>query len=315
MRAQSHRSCNGMTINTLVLCSLLIYSTALTVPVKIPHGLSKSSSNASPRCMVTTNNDNDIDIENLGLTPQLATMTKAFSSIPDEKMRYKQLLYMANQLKPMDPRLMVPENKVPGCLSTVFVDCVATEKKGEDGAADEIVLDYIGESDGLLTKGLVALLVRGLSGCTPEQIEKVNPEFINAAKISQSLTPGRNNGFLNMLKVMKQKAAAVNSVGVDEAIVDEEQEVEIITSFEQIEDKPMYNEIMNRLINVLKPNKIELVDISQKSYESHFNLIIVVAAFENLPIEKRKQIIFLVLGDIMEKIQDLEIKAMSPDEV
>jgi len=304
-----------MTINTVVLFSLLLYSNALKVPINIPHGLSKSSSSASPRSMITTNKDNDIDIENLGLTPQLATMTKAFSSIPDEKMRYKQLLYMANQLKPMDPRLMVPENKVPGCLSTVFVDCVATKKKGEDGAADEIVLDYIGESDGLLTKGLVALLVRGLSGCTPEQIEKVNPEFINAAKISQSLTPGRNNGFLNMLKVMKQKAAAVNSVGVDEAIVDEEKQVGIITSFEQIEDKPMYNEIMNRLINVLKPNQIELVDISQKSYESHFNLIIVVAAFSDLPHEKRKQVIYLVLGDIMEKIQDLEIKAMSPDEV
>jgi len=110
--------------------------------------------------MVATNDDNDIDIEKLGLTPQLATMTKAFSTIPDEKMRYKQLLYMANQLKPMDSNLMLPKNKVPGCLSTVFVDCVATQKKGEDGAADEIILNYVGESDGLLTKGLVALLIR-----------------------------------------------------------------------------------------------------------------------------------------------------------
>ncbi len=62
---------------------------------------------------------------------------------------------MANQLKPMDPSLMIPENKVPGCLSTVYVECFP--RKDDDG---QTVLDYVGESDGLLTKGLVALLVR-----------------------------------------------------------------------------------------------------------------------------------------------------------
>lgn len=301
----------------IVVFTLLVSSTAFTIPIHAGHGISlaslpsplPSSSSTPSQLMVTTNNDNDIDIEKLGLTPQLATMTKAFSSIPDEKMRYKQLLYMANQLKPMESSLMVPKNKVPGCLSTVFVDCVATQKEGEDGAADEIILEYVGESDGLLTKGLVALLIRGLSGCTPEQIQKVNPEFINAAKISQSLTPGRNNGFLNMLRVMKEKAAAAT-------IDDNENEADdIITSFEPIEDKPMYNEIMNRLISVLKPSKIELSDISREAYESHFNLIIVVDAFSNLPPEKRNQVISLVLGDIMEKIQAIDIEALSPDEI
>jgi hypothetical protein len=55
--------------------------------------------------------------------------------------------------------------------------------------------------------------VRGLSGCTPAQIEAVDPQFIRAAKISQTLTPGRNNGFLNMLAVMKRKAAEAAAEG------------------------------------------------------------------------------------------------------
>ena len=100
------------------------------------------------------------DIDRLGLTPQLDQMTRAFGSIPDEKLRYKQLLYMANQLKPLDPDLMVPENKVPGCLSTVYVDCTPEKKINEATGEEENVLNYVGDSDGLLTKGLVALLVR-----------------------------------------------------------------------------------------------------------------------------------------------------------
>mmetsp|Transcript_23332 Transcript_23332/g.32815 ORF Transcript_23332/g.32815 Transcript_23332/m.32815 type:complete len:312 (+) Transcript_23332:47-982(+) len=270
--------------------------------------------------MVSTE-ENDID---LGLTPELEKITKAFGSIPDEKTRYKQLLYMAGQLPNMDPSLFVSENKVPGCLSTVYVDC-STETR-DDG---EVVVNYVGESDGLLTKGLVALLVRGLSGCTPDQISKVNPEFINAAKISQSLTPGRNNGFLNMLAVMKHKAEKSVTVKVDGASDTTNEDVvdtcEYITSFEEIDGKPMYNEIMRTLIK-LKPAKIELIDNSdqhanhagakgwEESGESHFSLEIVADAFEGLSLVKRHQLIYLLLGNTMPKIHALQIKAKTPDE-
>jgi len=67
---------------------------------------------------------------------------------------------MANQLPPLDPNLMIPENKVPGCLSTVYVDCVAEKRVDEVTGQEDFVLNYVGDSDGLLTKGLVALLVR-----------------------------------------------------------------------------------------------------------------------------------------------------------
>jgi sulfur transfer protein SufE/stress-induced morphogen len=268
------------------------------------------------------------DIESLGLTPELEQITRAFSSIPDEKLRYKQMLYMANQLKPLDPSLAVPENKVPGCLSTVYVDCKPSKKD------DKIVLEFVGDSDGLLTKGLVALLVRGLSGCTPEEIQKVDPRFIEVAKISTSLTPGRNNGFLNMLAVMKAKALKyVNDADgmnnfdtCDESEEATESLSSVISTFQEVDGKPMYNFMMNSLLK-LKPIELELVDVSdqhaghagskgwEESGESHFNLKIIADVFYGMPLVKRHQLIYLLLGDVMEKIHALQINAKSPSEI
>jgi sulfur transfer protein SufE/stress-induced morphogen len=303
-------------------------TSAFTIPNTNAHFPPTSTSTSLPMSASS-------DIESLNLTPQLETMTRAFGSIPDEKLRYKQLLYMAGQLKPLDPSLAVPENKVPGCLSTVYVHCTPETKIDEETGEKSVVLNYVGDSDGLLTKGLVALLIRGLSGCTAEQIEKVDPEFINAAKITQSLTPGRNNGFLNMLAVMKAQALkytrdaeADAEAGASESISDGESDdaSAVISSFEEIPGKPMYNEMMESLLK-LKPVRLELVDESdqhaghagskgwEESGESHFDLTIVADAFEGLSLVKRHQLIYLVLGDTMQKIHALSIKAKSSSEV
>ena len=60
-----------------------------------------------------------------------------------------------------------------------------------------------------LQQGLAALLVQGLSGCAAEQIARLSPEWITAMGLSQSLTPSRNNGFLNMFLLMQKKALAL----------------------------------------------------------------------------------------------------------
>ena len=289
-------------------------------------------STAADETSTKATDDDDDNSDPLGLTPELRKITDAFGSIPDEKMRYKQLLYIAGQLPPVDSSVAVPENKVPGCLSTVYVSAAPSPTYAEDGT-----VTFVGDSDGLLTKGLVALLVRGLSGCTPEQIERVDAEFIHAAKISQSLTPGRNNGFLNMLAVMKRKAAEIadgggsesasEEVAQDDASAEASDDGDIITTFDERDGKPMYNEIMSKLIAVLKPTSIALTDNSdqhaghagskgwEESGESHFALEIVSEAFGGLAAVKRHQLVYMLLGETMEKIHALQISAKTPEEV
>jgi len=142
------------------------------------------------------------DVDELNLPAELRKITDAFAMVGDDSIRHKQLLYMANQIPAITNDQMSSDNKVPGCLSTVYIDGSARYCSDKS----DYVIDYVGDSDGLLTKGLVALLIRGLSGSTAEEIDAIDPAFIKKAQIGQSLTPGRNNGFLNMLAIMKKKA-------------------------------------------------------------------------------------------------------------
>jgi sulfur transfer protein SufE len=94
-----------------------------------------------------------------GLTPELKKVTDAFRTITDEQLRYKQLLYMAQHTKEANnipESSKIASNKVPGCLSTVYIDGKAEYSE----EAGDYVVNFIGDSDGLLTRGLVALLVR-----------------------------------------------------------------------------------------------------------------------------------------------------------
>lgn len=59
---------------------------------------------------------------------------------------------------------------------------------------------------GVCMQGLAALLVQGLSGCTPEEIVRIPPDWIASMGLQQSLTPSRNNGFLNMFRLMQKKS-------------------------------------------------------------------------------------------------------------
>ena len=207
----------------------------------------------------------------------------------------------------MTETLKTEANKVPGCLSTVHV---SASLDGEGGG----VL-FEGDSDGLLTKGLVAMLVTGLSGCSAEEIQTIDSSFITRSGLDQSLTPGRNNGFLNMVATMKEKALEVSKGGSDAA-----------GSSSAPSGRPMYDEMIAKL-SLLKPTSIELEDQSDQhaghggakgwaeSGESHFKLVVVCEVFEGMTTLKRHQLIYTILSDTMEKIHALSIDAKAPSQV
>ncbi|GIL53017.1 hypothetical protein Vafri_8725 [Volvox africanus] len=137
--------------------------------------------------------------------PSLQKIVGAFQMVPDPMARYKQLLFFASKLAPMPAEDHIPENKVEGCVSQVWV----VPELRPDGK-----VYWRADSDSQLTKGLAALLVTGLSSCTPAEILSVQPTFIELLGLKQSLTPSRNNGFLNMFRLMQRKTLELVAASV-----------------------------------------------------------------------------------------------------
>ena len=126
----------------------------------------------------------------------LDRMVEKLGSTADPKRRYEYVLWLAKKLEPMPAEQQTEAIKVKGCVSQVFVQ----------GRLDQGLMRWQGDSDALITKGLLALLIQGLDGLTPEQVQTLDPAFIVATGLQASLTPSRANGFLNILRTMQQQA-------------------------------------------------------------------------------------------------------------
>ena len=127
----------------------------------------------------------------------LDRMVEKLGSTADPKRRYEYVLWLAKNLEPMRADQQTEAIQVKGCVSQVFVQ----------GRLDDGLMRWRGDSDALITKGLLALLIQGLDGLTPEQVQSMDPAFIAATGLQASLTPSRANGFLNILRTMQQQAS------------------------------------------------------------------------------------------------------------
>ena len=134
--------------------------------------------------------------ESNSLPPKLAKIVNRFQRRSNPKQKYEQLLWYAKKLSEMPESAKTEENKVKGCVSQVYITANL-----EDGK-----VCYQGDSDAQLVKGLVAFLIEGLNNLPPEEIVKVEPNFIEDTGLKVSLTPSRANGFFNIFQMMKQKA-------------------------------------------------------------------------------------------------------------
>jgi cysteine desulfuration protein SufE len=132
-------------------------------------------------------------------SPALDRIVDRLATTTDPKRRYEYVLWLAKKLEPLPEEFRNDAFKVKGCVSQVFVVGQLMEGK----------LHWQGDSDAAITKGLLALLIEGLEGMTPDQATTLDPGFIAATGLQASLTPSRANGFLNILKLMQSQARAL----------------------------------------------------------------------------------------------------------
>ena len=133
----------------------------------------------------------------------LDRMVERLGGTADPRRRYEYVLWLAKKLTPLPVEQQTDNLRVRGCVSQVFVR----------GALEQGVMHWQGDSDALITKGLLAFLIEGLNGLTPKQVRAIDPSFIAATGLQASLTPSRANGFLNILRMMQAQAAALDSSG------------------------------------------------------------------------------------------------------
>jgi cysteine desulfuration protein SufE len=132
-------------------------------------------------------------------SPALDAIVARLAGSADPKRRYEYVLWLAKKLAPLPEEFRNDAFKVKGCVSQVYV--VGQLRNG--------LLHWQGDSDAAITKGLLALLIEGLEGLSPEQVAAIDPAFIAATGLQASLTPSRANGFLNILRMMQAQARSL----------------------------------------------------------------------------------------------------------
>jgi cysteine desulfuration protein SufE len=128
-------------------------------------------------------------------------MVERLSSTTDPKRRYEFVLWLGKKLQPLPDALRQDAYKVRGCVSQVYV--VAELQEGR--------LHWQGDSDAAITKGLLALLMQGMEGLTPEQALALDPGVLAATGLQASLTPSRANGFLSIFRTMQAQASQLGA--------------------------------------------------------------------------------------------------------
>jgi cysteine desulfuration protein SufE len=112
--------------------------------------------------------------------------------------KYNYLIELSRDLSMINPKLKVKENLINGCQSKVWLNA-----DYQDGT-----IHFTADSDAIITKGIVSLLIRVLSDRSPEEIIHADLFFIDQIGLRQNLSPTRSNGLLSMIKQMKLYALA-----------------------------------------------------------------------------------------------------------
>lgn len=126
-----------------------------------------------------------------------------FSEFDDWMDRYQILIDLGNELPPLDEKYKTDQNLIEGCQSRVWVEAEYIDGK----------IIFQADSDALIVKGIIALLVKVLSGHTPDEILNAYLYFIDKIGLKEHLSPTRSNGLLSMVKQIRMYALAFKARG------------------------------------------------------------------------------------------------------
>lgn len=126
-------------------------------------------------------------------------LIEEFADIDDWMDRYSMIIDMGNALPAIDEKYRTPEYLIEGCQSRAWVNAELTD----DGK-----VIYTADSDAIIVKGIISMLVKVLSGHTPDEIIGSDLHFISDIGLQEHLSPTRSNGLLAMLKQMRLYALA-----------------------------------------------------------------------------------------------------------
>lgn len=121
-----------------------------------------------------------------------------FSDFTDWMDKYQLLIDLGNEQKPLDEKYKTESNLIDGCQSRVWLQADYVDGK----------IVFTAESDALIVKGIIALLIRVLSGHTPQEILDADLYFIERIGLKDHLSPTRSNGLLAMVKQIRMYALA-----------------------------------------------------------------------------------------------------------
>ena len=124
-----------------------------------------------------------------------------FADFTDWMDKYQLLIDLGNDLQQLDDKYKTEDNLIDGCQSRVWLQADYVDGK----------INFTAESDALIVKGIIALLIRVLSGHTPQEILDADLYFIEHIGLKDHLSPTRSNGLLAMVKQIKVYALAFNS--------------------------------------------------------------------------------------------------------
>lgn len=124
-----------------------------------------------------------------------------FGMFDDWMQKYEYLIDLGKELAPIDEKHKTEDNLIKGCQSRVWLHAEHIDGK----------IIYTADSDAIMTKGIIAILISVLSEQTPTSITNAKLDFINEIGLKEQLSPTRANGLVSMIKQMKIYALAYNN--------------------------------------------------------------------------------------------------------